>query len=68
MRIAQAAEIVLKESSGPMLARDIAAAIAARKLFEFKTADIASVVAKALRNSKKFNRAGGGLFELRAGA
>lgn len=64
MRIAEAAEIVLKDASAPMHARDIAAAIAEKKLFAFKTDDIASVVSKALRKSEKFNKTGAGLFTL----
>ena len=64
MRIAEAAEIVLKDTKAPMHARDIAAAIAEKKLFEFKTVDIVSVVSKALRQSEKFNKTGPGLFEL----
>lgn len=65
MRIAEAAEIVMKEAAAPMHARDIAAVIAARKLFEFRTTDIASVVSKALRQSDKFRKTDSGLFELR---
>lgn len=66
MRIAEAAEIVLKDAAKPMHARDIAAVIAEKKLFVFKTEDITSVVSKALRQSEKFNKTGPGLFELRA--
>lgn len=66
MRIAEAAEIILKESAAPMHARDIAAAIAAKKLFAFKTKDTASVVSKALRQNEKFKKSGPGVFELRA--
>ncbi len=64
MRIAEAAEIVLKDSAAPMHARDIAAAIAEKNLFEFKTKDTASVVSKALRQSEKFKKSGPGMFEL----
>lgn len=66
MRIAEAAEIVLKDASTSMHARDIAAAIVARKLFEFRTTDITSVVSKALRQSEKFTKIAPGLFQLRA--
>ena len=64
MRIAEAAEIVLKGSAAPMYARDIAAAIAEKKLFEFKIKDAVSVVSKALRQSEKFKKFGPGVFEL----
>ena len=64
MRIAEAAEIVLKDSDAPMHARDIAAAIAEKKLFEFKTKDAVSVVSKALRQSEKFKKSSPGMFEL----
>lgn len=64
MRIAQAAEIVLKDAPGPMHARDIAAAIASKNLFEFKTADTTSVVSNALSQHKKFKRIGPATFAL----
>lgn len=64
MKIAEAAEIILKDVSTPMHARDIAAAIAAKKLFEFKTNDTVSVVSKALRQSDRFKKTGPGVFEL----
>lgn len=64
MRIAEAAEIVLKDASKPMHARDIAAEIETKKLFEFKTRDAVSVVSKALRQSEKFKKSGPGVFEL----
>lgn len=64
MRIAEAAEIVLKESAGPMHARDMAVAIAEKNFFEFKTKDAVSVVSKELRQSEKFKKSGPGMFEL----
>ncbi len=64
MRIAEAAEIVLREASKPMHARDIAAQIATKNLFEFKTKDAVSVVSKALRQNEKFKKSGPGVFEL----
>lgn len=64
MRIAQAAEIVLKDAPGPMHARDIAAAIVNKNLFEFKTADMTSVVSNALRQKEKFKKTGPGTFAL----
>jgi len=64
VRIAEAAEIVLKESGCPMHAREIAAAIEEKKLFEFKTTDTAAVVSKALRHSDKFTKLSPGVFEL----
>jgi hypothetical protein len=65
VRIAEAAEIVLKDATAPMSAREIAAAIEARKLFTFRTTDIAGVLSKALRTSDKFKKTGPGLFALR---
>jgi len=64
VKIAEAAEIVLRDAAAPMHARDIAAAIAAKKLFEFKTKDTASVVSKALRQNEKFKKSAPGLYEL----
>lgn len=65
MRIAQAAEIVLREAARPMRVRDIASAIKARQIFEFRTADVTSVVSKALRNSDKFEQIAPGTYRLR---
>lgn len=64
MRIAEAAEIVLKDAAVPMHARDIAAAIAEKNLFSFKTKDTASVVSKALRQNDKFKKTAAGSFQL----
>jgi hypothetical protein len=64
MRIAEAAEIVLKDARAPMHVRDIAVAIANRKLFEFRTADTASVVSKALSGNEKFKKVGPGTFAI----
>ena len=64
MRIAEAAEIVLKDAAGPMQAGEIAAAITERKLFQFNTKDTASVVSKALRQSDKFEKTAAGTFQL----
>jgi hypothetical protein len=65
VRIAEAAEIVLKDAKGPMHARDIAIAMEAKKLFEFRTAEKASVVSKALTKSEKFAKTAPGMFALR---
>lgn len=65
MKIAEAAEAVMKDASGPMRARDIAAAIEQRKLFTFQTKDPTSVVGRALRKSEKFTRTDAGTFELK---
>lgn len=65
MRIAEAAETVLRDASGPMHVRDIAIKIEANKLFEFRTTDKPSVVAKALRKSEKFVKTAPGTFGLR---
>lgn len=64
MRIAEAAEIVLKDAADPMHVRDIAIAIADRKLFQFKAKDAASVVSKALRKNDKFKKTVAGTFQL----
>jgi hypothetical protein len=64
VRIAEAAEIVLSEATEPMHARDIASAIQARNLFAFRTADVVSVVSKALRKSPKFTKTASGIFAL----
>jgi len=64
VRIAEAAEIVLKDAAEPMRARDIAAAIAERNLFQFKTNDTASMVAKALRHNERFTKTAAGTFQL----
>lgn len=66
MRIAEAAEIVLRDAAGPMHARDIALAIEEKNLFSFKTKDRASVVSKALRKNDKFEKTIAGTFQLRA--
>lgn len=65
MTIAEAAETVLRDASGPMHVRDIAVAIEANKHFEFQTTDKASVVSKALRKSDKFIKTAPGTFVLR---
>lgn len=65
MRIAQAAEIVLKESVKPMRVREIASAIQEKQLFTFRTADVTSVVSKALRSSDKFEQVSPGTYKLR---
>lgn len=65
MRIAEAAEIVLRDASRPMHAREIAAEIQARKLYEFRTEDTVSVVSKALRQGEKFTKTAPGTFKLR---
>ena len=64
MRIAEAAEIVLKDAHGPMHSRDIAAAIVDKNLFEFKTNDTTSVVSNALRQNDRFKKTAPGTFEL----
>lgn len=66
MRIAEAAELVLKDASEPMHPREIAARIAANNHFVFKTADPTGVVSKALRKSETFERVGDGRFRLRS--
>lgn len=65
MRIAEAAEIVLNDAKVPMHARDIAVAMEAKKLFEFRTDEKASVVSKALTKNKKFAKTAPGMFALR---
>jgi hypothetical protein len=65
VRIAEAAEIVLKNAEAPMHARDIATAMEAKKLFEFRTTEKASVVSKALTKSEKFAKIAPGIFMLR---
>jgi hypothetical protein len=65
MRIAEAAEIVLNGAQAPMHARDIAAVMEVKKLFEFRTTEKASVVSKALAKSEKFARTAPGMFALR---
>lgn len=66
MRIAEAAEIVLRDAAGPMHARDIAEAIAEKNLFSFKTKDKGSVVSKALQKNDKFKKTTAGTFQLQA--
>jgi hypothetical protein len=65
VKIAEAAEVVLKNATSPMHARDIAAAIEEKKLFTFQTTDNVSVVSKALRKSEKFTKTGPSTFTLR---
>lgn len=65
MKIAEAAEIVLRDASKPMHAREIAAEIQSRQLYEFRTNDIVSVVSKALRQGEKFSKTAPGMFKLR---
>lgn len=65
MRIAEAAEVVLKGAAEPMHVRDIATAIETQGLFSFRTVDRASVVSKALRKNERFVSVAPGRFTLR---
>jgi hypothetical protein len=49
MRIAEAAETVLKDLGRAVHVRELAEEISKRGLYEFKTKDPAGVIAKALR-------------------
>ena len=65
MRIAEAAEVVLRDATAPMHVREIASAVETRKLFEFRAADKGSVVSKALKKGHKFVKVSPGVFSLR---
>jgi hypothetical protein len=65
MTIGHMAERILRETKRPMHVREIYAVMQRDRLYEFKAKDPVSVVAKALRTGKQFEKTAPGTYKLR---